>query len=75
MAPQNVEHERLGALILKMQDGLLEQKSVFRFGKWLECDKKALRYYIEFNQLSAALRSIYDKTQNDIIAELSTAKH
>ncbi|MCF7954525.1 MAG: hypothetical protein K9M75_01870 [Phycisphaerae bacterium] len=67
---QDLESQRLGVMILKMQDGLLEQRYVSRLGKWLSTDENALRYYIEFNQLSAMLSSIYSKKQNKITEEL-----
>jgi len=66
---QDREYQRLGEMILKMQDGVLERKYVSRLGKWLSCDKKALKYYVEFNQLSAMLHSLYSKKQ-EITEEL-----
>jgi len=67
---QDLEYQRLAEMILKMQDGLLEQRYVLRLGKWILSDEKALKYYIEFNQLSAMLRQIYGKNQNKITEEL-----
>lgn len=71
---QDLEYQRLGEMILKMQDGVLEQKYMSRLGKWLSCDEKALRYYVEFNQLSALLRSFYGKKQK-ITEELFLTKN
>jgi len=70
---QDRDYQRLGEMILKMQDGVLEHKYVSRLGKWLSCDERALKYYVEFNQLSAMLRSLYSKKQ--ITEEISLAKN
>lgn len=51
--------KRLGVMILKMQDGVLEAKYVNRLGKWLCADRQALKYYVEFQNLSALLRMYY----------------
>lgn len=67
---QELEYQRLGEMILKMQDGLLEQRYVSRLGKWILSDEKALKFYIEFNQLSAMLRQTYGKNQNKMTEEL-----
>lgn len=47
--------ERLGVMILKMQDEVLEPRYVRRLEKWLLSDPKALEYYIDFALLSANL--------------------
>ena len=60
---RDLEYQRLGEMILKMQDGHLEQRYISRLGKWLSCDELALRYYVEFNQLSAMLRIFYGNKQ------------
>jgi hypothetical protein len=67
---QDLEYQRLVVMILKMQDGLLEQRHVSRLGKWVSSDEKALKCYVEFNQLSAMLRQRYGKNQNKITEEL-----
>lgn len=46
---------RLGVMILMAQEGDLEHRYMLRLGKWLQCDEEALRYYIDFQQLSALL--------------------
>lgn len=48
--------ERLGILLLKLQDGQLEGKFVHRLEKWLRADPEALEYYLEFMMLSTLLR-------------------
>ena len=53
-----------------MQDGMLEQRYASRLGKWISSDEKALKYYIEFNQLSAMLRQTYGKNQTRMTEEL-----
>ncbi|MBW8014830.1 MAG: hypothetical protein FVQ82_01465 [Planctomycetes bacterium] len=60
---QDIEYQRLGEMILKMQDERLDQRYISRLGKWLSCDEQALRYYVEFNQLSAMLRMFYSNKQ------------
>ena len=67
---QDLEYQRLAVMILKMQDGLLEQRYVSRLGKWMSSDEKALKFYVEFNQMSAMLRQIYGKKQTRITEEL-----
>lgn len=48
--------DRLGILLLKLQDGELEGKFVHRLEKWLRADSEALRYYVDFMMLCAMLR-------------------
>lgn len=61
--PEAKKQERLGVLILKMQDGDLEQRYIRRFEKWLRCDEQALCYYIDFQSISAMLYSHYNKSK------------
>ncbi len=72
---QDFEYERLSEMILKLQDGHLEQRYVSRLGKWLSCDEKALKYYVEFNQLLAMLRLFYSNKQKNMIEEIFLARH
>lgn len=53
---QSRRRERLGILLLKMQDGQLDQRSVGRLEKWLLSDPEVLEYYIDFMTLCALLR-------------------
>ena len=54
---QDGQYERLGTMILKAQDGVLEERYLLRMEKWLLCDEAALRYYVDFQALTALLRS------------------
>lgn len=51
--------ERLGILLLKLQDGELEGKFVHRLEKWLRADPEALTYYVDFMMLCAVLRCYF----------------
>jgi hypothetical protein len=51
--------ERLGILILKLLDGLLERRYFLRMEKWLKADADARKYYVEFIQLTTALHFYY----------------
>ncbi len=62
-ALEDQKQQRLGTMILQMQDGVLERRYVHRFEQWLLCDRRALRYYIDFQQLSAALYCHYNKSR------------
>jgi hypothetical protein len=57
---------RLGEMILKLQDGELEERYFLRMQKWLMCDDKALRYYIEFTQLCAGLYLTFNETRDPL---------
>ena len=49
------KEERLGVLLLKAQDDVLENRYLLRMQKWLLCDENALRYYVDFQHLTALL--------------------
>lgn len=49
------KNERLGILILKAQEGELEHRYLLRMEKWLLSDPQALRYYVDFQSLTAML--------------------
>lgn len=53
--PPSPRLERLGILLLKLQDGQLEDRFVRRLEKWLRADPEAMEYYLEFMMLSALL--------------------
>ena len=57
------KYERLGVMILKMQDGVLEKRYFLRMEKWLLADSEALRYYVDFQQLSAVLYDHFNKSR------------
>ncbi len=57
------KHERLGVMIMKAQDGVLEERYLLRMEKWLACDPAALRYYLEFQNLTALLYEHFDKNR------------
>ena len=52
---QDSRYERLGVMVLKAQDGMLEDRYFLRMEKWLLCDEEALRYYVDFQNLTALL--------------------
>lgn len=52
------KYNKLGAMILRLQDGELGQKETVRMEKWLLADQHALKYYLEFNQLCSMLREV-----------------
>ena len=56
-----VRYEKLGALILRLQDGELEKKYLMRLEKWMLADIDAVRYYVEFTNLCGMLRMFYGK--------------
>ena len=53
--PEDSRYERLGVMFLQAQDGVLEERYLLRMEKWLLCDKAALRYYVDFQSLTALL--------------------
>jgi hypothetical protein len=55
LSPEEKKYERLGIMLLKAQDGELEHRYALRMGKWLSSDPQALRYYVDFQSLSAML--------------------
>lgn len=55
LSPQDSRYERLGTMLLKLQDGVLEDRYLLRMEKWLLCDKAAMRYYVDFQSLTAML--------------------
>lgn len=57
--PKASRLERLGILILKLLDGLLERRYFLRMEKWLKADDDARRYYVDFIQLTVALQYYY----------------
>lgn len=72
---QDVKYERLSEMILKMQDGQLEQRYVSRLGKWLLCDEQALRYYVEFCNLSTMLYMTFSEKQKNMTDEIFLIRH
>ncbi len=51
---------RLGQLILRMQDGDLEQRYIHRLEQWLMADPQALNYYIQFTWICTGLHLLYN---------------
>ncbi len=58
---EDKKHERLGVMILKAQDGVLEKRYFLRMQKWLSCDQNALEYYVEFQNLTTLLHQHFNK--------------
>lgn len=69
---EDKEQLRLAEMILKLQEGTLEERYFLRMQKWMMCDEKALRYYVEFMQLCAELYHIFNKNREPLkLAEMS----
>jgi hypothetical protein len=76
-APKDIatrRRERLGVFILKLLDGVLEQRYLARLEKWLIADEAARRYYVDFMKLTALLRIYYHPTQFQTPAMTETLK-
>ena len=71
LSPQDSRHERLGTMLLKLQDGVLEDRYLLRMEKWLLCDKAAMRYYVDFQSLTAMLylHFNHDRLAPDLISK------
>ena len=61
--PRISRQEQLGIMILKAQDGVLEDRYLRRMEKWLLCDQVAMRYYVDFQSLSAMLSMHFNPDQ------------
>jgi hypothetical protein len=61
LSPQDGRYERLGTMLLKAQDGVLEDRYLLRMEKWLLCDETALRYYVDFQNLTALLNMHFNE--------------
>lgn len=59
LSPEESRHERLGIMLLKAQDGVLEDRYMMRMEKWILCDEAALRYYVDFQNLTALLHTYF----------------
>ena len=57
---------RLGEMILKLQDGELEERYFLRMQKWLMCDERALRYYVDFMGVCAGLYLTFNKMREPL---------
>ncbi|MHC4928643.1 MAG: hypothetical protein ACYSOQ_09485 [Planctomycetota bacterium] len=57
---QDIRYERLGVLVLKAQDGVLEDRYLKRMEKWLLCDEVAMQYYVDFQSLTAMLSNHFN---------------
>jgi hypothetical protein len=60
--------ERLGILLLKLQEGQLEGKYVHRLEKWLLSEPEALEYYLDFMMLSTLLRFHFHPELTSVLA-------
>lgn len=56
------EYEDLGVMILKAQDGVLEEEEFGRMEKWLTQDHQALWYYVDFQLLTVQLHEYFSKS-------------
>jgi hypothetical protein len=50
-------------MLLKLQDGDLEERYQHRLEKWLACDQSALRHYVDFQTLTAMLHMYFNPNQ------------
>lgn len=76
--PQNSRHERLGIMLLKAQDGVLEERYFRRMEKWLLCDEAAMRYYVDFQSLTGMLSIHFNRhrlSQNRLPANFQCNSH
>ena len=71
LCPQDSNYERLGVMLLKAQDGVLEDRYLLRMEKWLLCDASAMRYYIDFQSLTAMLSMHFnlDRLSRNLVSE------
>ena len=69
--PEAKAQERLGVMLSKAQDGMLEERYYLRMEKWLLCDESALRYYVDFQSLSAMLSMHFnpDRFRRNLVGE------
>lgn len=56
---------KLGYLILRLQDGDLNDRCIQTLGQWLCSDKEALDYYIEFQNLSSLLHGYFNTQRQE----------
>ncbi len=73
--PQDSRYERLGIMLLKAHDGALEDRYFLRMEKWLLCDEAALRYYVDFQSLTAMLSMHFnpDRFSPNMVSEQISA--
>ena len=57
------QQQKLGIMILKLQDHELEQTQFSRLQEWIINDRRALRFFVEFAQISESLRGMFTKKQ------------
>lgn len=60
---------KLGYLILRLQDGELDEHYSQLLEQWLLSDREALNYYLEFQQLNALLYSYFHPERADQLLE------
>ena len=60
------EYEELGELILRFQDGVINQKQFNHLQAWILRDKKALEYYVECAWLFAGLNILLNKKHDEV---------
>ena len=62
----------LGEMILKAQEGDLSTRSMREMSRWLANDDNALRYYIEFQNLTTLLQKYF---KSDVFVDHSICNH
>lgn len=72
LSPEDSRHERLGVMLLQVQDGVLEERYFRRMEKWLLCDEAAMRYYIDFQSLTAMLQMHFNENKFGKMLDFTT---
>ena len=57
--PVNNRQLRLTEMLLRLQDGDLEDRHIHRLQRWLESDPSSLQYYIDFMHFDSLLYLYY----------------
>lgn len=60
---------KIGYLLLRMQDGELEEQQCRIMEEWLSSDQEALKYYAEFQQLNAMLYEYFHPERAEKLVE------
>jgi hypothetical protein len=68
-SPELDKFAKLGFLLLRFQDGDLDEKSVHTLGEWLASDKEVLDYYVEFQNLSSLLYGYFNTQRQEQLLE------
>ena len=75
LSPPDSQHEQLGIMLLKLQDGALEDRYLLRMEKWLLCDEAAMRYYVDFQSLTAMLHFHFNENKLGKMLDFTRTPH